>query len=136
MEAGLMTVSVTGMVAEFVAPAAVIVTLPTYVPAESPVESGRIDTKPVLVPDDGETFSHPPPFDVEGVTCQFSAICPALLIDTFWAAGLGPPATLWNASGVVSTTKEGGDAACTFSVTGIETEGGWAPGALITIEVE
>ena len=81
------TVRLTGTVCGlFPAPAAVIVTLPLYVPADNPL--GLTDTLRLagVVPEPGVTASQA----AEGVAVRLSAD-PLLVTDTPCAAGVAPP---------------------------------------------
>ena len=81
------TVRLTGTVCGlFPAPAAVIVTLPLYVPADNPL--GFTDTLMLagVVPDPGVTLNQA----VEPVAVRLSAE-PLLATDTLFAPGVAPP---------------------------------------------
>lgn len=74
----------------FVAPVAVIVTLPEYVPIESPLIFAPTENDPALVPD-----AAAPPLTVnqaaEDVAVQLSVPAPLLLTATVWPDGFTPP---------------------------------------------
>jgi len=81
------TVRLTGTVSGLLpAPEAVIVTLPLYVPADSPVRLIPTLRLAGVVPDPGVTASQA----AEGVAVRLSAD-PLLVTDTPCAAGVAPP---------------------------------------------
>jgi hypothetical protein len=130
---GGFTLSVTATVCGvLVAPGAVTVIVPLYVPAAKPEMFTAAATVLGAVPEVGETLSQLPPEVVEAAAVQVIVPPPVLEISTFWFAGLDPPAVAVKVSEAGVNAMVGGGAA-TFNVTAMVCGEFVAPAAVMVM---
>jgi hypothetical protein len=112
-DAGAVTVKVTGKsLGDPLAPGAVIVIVPVYIPAANPAVSTFTVRELGAAPLSGLTLSH----DWSPFAVQFNVPPPVFAILRVWAAGFVPPATSLKLKLSGLTFKTGGNGADTLAI--------------------